>query len=70
MRSFTTLRSTANYAPREVEEHDRECELNHAPHNEKIVLSNVEDNTSGLFNRGGIADLPLLRTLLTICQKS
>ena len=25
---------------------------------------------SGLLNRGGIADLPLLRTLLTICRKS
>ena len=26
----------------------------------------AEDNTSGLLNRGGIADLPLLRTLLAI----
>ena len=36
----------------------------------KFALSGVEDNTSGLLNRGGIADLPLLRTLLAICQKS
>ena len=34
------------------------------------ALSDAEDNTSGPLNRGGIADLPLLRTLLTICQKS
>ena len=35
-----------------------------------FALSNEEGNTSGLFNRGGIADLPLLRTLLAIWQKS
>ena len=28
------------------------------------------DNTSGLLDRGGVADLPLLRALLVICQKS
>ena len=33
------------------------------------ALSDAEDNTSWPLNRGGIADLPLLRTLLTICQK-
>ena len=33
-------------------------------------LEKVSDNTSGLLNRGGIADLPLLRTLLAIRQKS
>ena len=33
-------------------------------------LSNAEDNTSGPLNRRGTADLPLLRTLLAICQKS
>ena len=32
--------------------------------------SDAEDNTSGLLNRGGIADFPLLRTLLAILQKS
>ena len=32
-------------------------------------LSDAEDNTSGPLNRGGIADLPLLRTLLAIHQK-
>ena len=31
-----------------------------------FALSDAEDNT----NRGGIADLPLFRTLLAICQKS
>ena len=35
-----------------------------------FALSDVEGNTSGLLNRGGIADLPLLRTLLAIRQKS
>ena len=35
-----------------------------------LALSDAEDNTSGSLNRGGIADLPLLRTLLAICQKS
>ena len=29
-----------------------------------FALSDVEDNTSSPLNRGGIADLPLLRTLL------
>ena len=35
-----------------------------------FALSDAEDNTSGLLNRGGIADLPLLRTLLAIHEKS
>ena len=35
-----------------------------------FALSDAEDNTSGPLNRGGIADLPLLRTLLAICQES
>ena len=35
-----------------------------------FVFSAPEDKTSRLLNRGGIADFPLLRTLLTICQKS
>ena len=35
-----------------------------------FALSVAEDNTSGPLNRGGIADLPLLRTLLAIRQKS
>ena len=34
-----------------------------------FALSNAEDNTFGPLNRGGIADLPLLKTLVTICQK-
>ena len=36
----------------------------------QFALSDAEDNTSGSLNRGGIADLPLLRALLAICQKS
>ena len=35
-----------------------------------FALSDAEDNTSGPLNRGGIADLPLLRALLAIRQKS
>ena len=35
-----------------------------------FALPNAEDNTSGSLDRGGIAGLPLLRTLLAICQKS
>ena len=34
-----------------------------------FVLSDAEDNTSSPLNRGGKADLPLLRTLLAIRQK-
>ena len=33
-----------------------------------FALPDAEDN-SGLLNRRGIADLPLFRTLLAICQK-
>ena len=35
-----------------------------------FALSDAEDNTSRSLNRGGIADLPLLKILLVICQKS
>ena len=35
-----------------------------------FALSDAEDNTSSQLNRGGIADLPWLRTLLAIRQKS
>ena len=35
-----------------------------------FAFSDAEDNTPGSLNRGGIADLPLLRTLLAIRQKS
>ena len=35
-----------------------------------FALSDAEDNIFGPLNRGGIADLPLLRTLLAIRQKS
>ena len=35
-----------------------------------FALTDAEDNTSSQSNGGGIAELPLLRTLLPICQKS
>ena len=35
-----------------------------------FALSDAEDSTSDLLKRGGIADLPLSRTLLAIHQKS
>ena len=35
-----------------------------------FALSDAEDNTSGPSNRKGIANLPLLRTLLATDQKS
>ena len=35
-----------------------------------FALSGAEDNNSRLLNRRGMADLPLLRTLLAIHQKS
>ena len=35
-----------------------------------FALSDIKDNTSGPLNRGGMVDLPLLRTLLAIRQKS
>ena len=35
----------------------------------KFALSDAEDNTPRLLNRGSIADLLLLGTLLAICQK-
>ena len=35
-----------------------------------FALSDAEDKTSGPLNRGVIADLPWLRTLLAIHQKS
>ena len=35
-----------------------------------FALSDAEDNTSNPLNRGSTADLPLLRTLLAIRQKS
>ena len=34
------------------------------------ALSDAEQTTSGPLNREGIVDLPLLRTLSAICQKS
>ena len=35
-----------------------------------FALSGAGDNTSRSLNRGGIANLPLLKILLAICQKS
>ena len=35
-----------------------------------VLRSDAEENNSGPLNRAGILDLPLLRTLVIICQKS
>ena len=35
-----------------------------------FALSDEDDNTSRLLNRGGIVDLPLLGILMAICKKS
>ena len=35
-----------------------------------FALSDAEDNTSGPLNRGSIADLPLMRTLFALRQKT
>ena len=35
-----------------------------------FALADAKGKTSELLNRGGIADLPLLRTLLAVHQKS
>ena len=35
-----------------------------------ITLPDAEDSNSRLLNRGGISDLPMLRTLLAFCQTS
>ena len=35
-----------------------------------FALLDAKDNTSGLLNRGGVADLPLLRTLLAKSPES
>ena len=37
---------------------------------QNFALSDAEDNTSRSLNRKDTADLPLLKTLLAICQKS
>ena len=37
---------------------------------DNFALSDAEGNTSGSLNEGSITDLPMLRTLLAICQKS
>ena len=54
---------------KEIPESSRLQFLEKFPAN-NFALSDAEDNTSGPLNRGGIADLPLLRTLLAIRQKS
>ena len=56
-------------AGKEIPESSRLEFLEKFPAN-NFALSDTEDNTSGLLNRGGISDLPLLRTLLAIRQKS
>ena len=54
---------------KEIQESSRLASLEKFSSN-NFALSDAEDNTSGPLNRGGIADLPLLKTLLTIRQNS
>ena len=54
---------------KEIPESSRLQLLEKFPGN-NFALSDAEGNTSGPLNRGGIADLPLLRTILAIRQKS
>ena len=53
---------------KEIPESSRKFLENFSANN--FALSDAEDNTSRPIIRGGIADLPLLRTLLGILQKS
>ena len=53
---------------KEIPESSRLKFLEKFPAN-NFALSDAEDNTSRRLNRGGIADLPLLRTLVAIRQK-
>ena len=54
---------------KEIPESSRLKFLEKFPAN-NFALSNAEDNTSGSWNRGGTANLPLLITLLAVCQKT
>ena len=54
---------------KEIRESSRLQLLENFPAN-NFALSDSEGNISEPLNRGGIADLPLLRTLLAIRQKS
>ena len=73
---FIHLRSYRNFrlvvegkTGREIPKLSRLEFLEKVPAN-KFALSEAEDSTSGSLNRRGIANLPLLRTLLAIHQKS
>ena len=54
---------------REIPESSR-LELLEISLTNNFALSDAEDNTSGPVSIGGMADLPLLRTLLAIRRKS
>ena len=54
---------------KEIPESSRFAFLEKFPAND-FALSDAEDSTSGPLDRGGIADLPLLMTLLAIHQKA
>ena len=54
---------------KEIPESSRLVFLEKFPAN-NFALSDAEGNTSGPLNRGGVADLPLFRTLLAIHKKS
>ena len=54
---------------REIPESSRSEFLEKFPAN-NFALLDAQGNTSRLLNRGGIANLSLLKTPLAICQKS
>ena len=66
---MTTGKEIAGKTGKEIPESSRLEFLERFSAN-NFTLSDAEDNTSGPLNRGGIADLPLLKTLSAIRQKS
>ena len=65
MEIFCTIRLVLEgRAGKEIQEFSEKFLINN------FAWSNAEDNTSGLLNSGGKADLSLLRTLLVILQNS
>ena len=66
---MTTGKEIAGKTGKEIPESSRLEFLERFSAN-NFTLSDAEDKTSGPLNRGGIADLPLLKTLSAIRQKS
>ena len=62
-------RDYCNFYDKEIHESSR-SDLSEKSSGNYVALSDAEGNTLGQLNRGSIADLSFLRTLLPICQKS